>query len=93
MNIIKKKFLHYYQYYMYGIGFVGQLIFVFQAYKIWQTQSSADVSLPGFLSCFIAVCSWFLYGILINNPVLIRVNIFGVIAGIVCLMMIFLYTF
>ncbi|MBI2344489.1 hypothetical protein HYV10_00255 [Candidatus Dependentiae bacterium] len=89
--IMREKFLNYYQYYMYVIGFVGQLIFVFQSYKIWQTQSSADVSLPGFLSCFIAVCSWLLYGILIRNSVLIRVNSFGVVVGIICLVMILVY--
>lgn len=88
---MKEKFLHYYQYYMYAVGFLGHFIFVFQAYKIWQTQSSADVSLLGFLSCFIAVCSWLLYGILINNPVLKIVNTFGVITGIICLCMILIY--
>jgi MtN3 and saliva related transmembrane protein len=89
---MKEKILSYYQYYMYLVGFLGHLIFVFQAYKIWQTKSCLDVSLLGFLSCFIAVCSWLFYGLLINNPVLIRVNIFGVVSGIICLTMIFLYS-
>jgi MtN3 and saliva related transmembrane protein len=89
---MKKKFLEYYQYYMYFIGFIGHLIFVFQAYKIWKTQSSKDVSVIGFISCFIAVCSWLIYGILIDNPVLKKVNTFGVVSGIVCLIMILIYS-
>ncbi|HSW75579.1 MAG TPA: SemiSWEET family transporter [Candidatus Saccharimonadales bacterium] len=88
---MKEKVLKYYQHYMYLMGFGGHLIFVFQAYKIWQTQSSVDVSLFGFLSCFWAVCSWFVYGLLINNSVLIRVNAFGICAGIICLAMILAY--
>lgn len=81
----------YYPSYMYLVGFIGQMVFVFQAYKIFQTGSSADVSLWGFGSCFWAVASWLVYGFVINNQLLIRVNLFGVCAGIVCLAMIVVY--
>jgi len=89
---VKEKLLQYYQKYMYVVGLGGHFIFVFQAYKIWLMQSSVDVSLSGFLSCFWAVCSWLVYGWLISNRLLIMVNSFGVIAGLICLIMIVLYS-
>ncbi|MFA5998666.1 MAG: SemiSWEET family transporter [Candidatus Babeliales bacterium] len=89
---MKEKFLLYYKHYMYVIGFVGQLVFVFQANRIWQTGCSSDVSLLGFLSAFISTCSWSFYGYLIGNPILMRANAFGAIAGSVCLAMIFIYS-
>ena len=89
---MKEKILKYYQHYMYVVGFVGQFIFVFQAYKIWQMASSADVSLPGFLCAYLSTISWSIYGFLIGNGVVARANGFGAIAGTVCLFMIFLYS-
>ncbi len=88
---MKDKILKYYRLYMYAIGFIGQLIFVFQAYKIWQTASSADVSLPGFLCGYLSTVSWCVYGLLIDNKVLARANGFGTVAGTICLIMIFIY--
>lgn len=88
---MKQQILKYYQHYMYLMGFAGHFVFVLQAFKIWQTKCSSDVSLSAFFVCFWATCSWFLYGLLIDNPVLIRVNIFGIIAGVVCLGMIMAY--
>jgi len=89
---MKEIFLKYYQHYMYVVGFVGQLIFVFQAYKIWQMASSSDVSLPGFLCAYLSTVSWSIYGFLIGNGVVARANGFGVIAGGFCLIMILLYS-
>ena len=88
---MKEKILKYYPHYMYVVGFVGQFIFVFQAYKIWQMGSSSDVSLIGFLCAYISTMSWATYGFLIDNKVVARANSFGVIAGTICLFMIFLY--
>lgn len=86
------KILSIYQKYMYFVGLGGHMVFVLQAYKIWMTQCSVDVSLSGFFFCFWAVCSWFVYGCLIKNSLLIYVNLFGVITGMLCLGMIFLYS-
>lgn len=89
---MKDKILKYYQHYMYVVGFVGQLLFVFQAYTIWHMQSSADVSLPGFLCAYLSTISWSTYGFLIGNKVVARANAFGGIAGTVCLAMILIYS-
>ncbi len=89
--MMKEKILSYYQYYMYAVGFIGQLIFVFQAYKIWQTGCSSDVSLPGFLCAYLSTISWSMYGFLIGNKLVARANGFGAVAGTICLAMIFLY--
>lgn len=88
----REKFLKYYQSYMYLVGFIGQLIFVFQAYKIWQMGSSADVSLIGFLCAYLSTMSWSIYGFLIDNKVVARANGFGTLAGTVCLIMILWYS-
>jgi MtN3 and saliva related transmembrane protein len=89
---MKEKILKHYQRYMYVVGFVGQLIFVFQAYKIWQMRSSVDVSLVGFLCAYLSTLSWSIYGFLIDNKVVARANAFGALAGTVCLAMILLYS-
>lgn len=88
---MKQKVLKYYQHYMYLMGFAGQFVFILQALKIWETKSSIDVSFSAFFVCLWATCSWFFYGILIENSVLIRVNLFGIIAGAICLGMIIAY--
>ena len=88
---MKEKFLEFYQRYMYIVGFVGQLLFVFQAYTIWQNGSSSDVSLGGFLCAYLSTVSWSIYGFLINNKVVASANGFGALAGTVCLIMIIIY--
>ena len=89
---MKEKFLKYYQHYMYIVGFVGQFLFVFQAYRIWQTGCSSDVSLIGFLCAYLSTMSWSIYGFLIDNKVVARANGFGSIAGTICLIMILIYS-
>jgi MtN3 and saliva related transmembrane protein len=89
---MQEKLLKYYQRYMYVVGFVGQLIFVFQAYKVWEMKSSADVSLLGFLCAYLSTISWSTYGFLIGNKVVARANAFGAIAGTICLCMILIYS-
>ena len=77
---------------MYFIGYAGQVIYLTQAYKIIQTQSSKDVSLIGFLISFVAVTSWAFYGYLINDKLLVKTYSFGSIAALICLVMIFIYS-
>lgn len=64
-----------FQRYMYVVGVVGNLFFFVQAYTIFSHQSAGDVSLPAFCIAFWAVSSWFAYGLVLRNPVLICANL------------------
>lgn len=75
----------FYEKYMTLIGSFGHLIFVFQTYKILVNKSANDISLEGFFIAFLSIASWFFYGILKEDKVLVRVNIFGLITSSVCI--------
>lgn len=77
--------IRFYEKYMTLIGSFGHLIFVFQTYKILVNKSANDISLEGFLIAFISIMSWFFYGILKKDKILVRVNIFGLITSSVCI--------
>lgn len=83
--ILSQNFISYYKKYMFWMGFLGNLMFVLQTYRIFETKSSADVSLEGFLVAFVSITSWLFYGYLVNDKVLFRVNLIGVITSSTCL--------
>jgi MtN3 and saliva related transmembrane protein len=75
---------------MVAVGMSGQTLFYFQAYKIYSVGSANDVSAWGFTFAFISLVCWLLYGIIIENKVLILVNTFAVIGAFLTLLAIFL---
>lgn len=87
----KNKFLNYYEKYMFVVGICGHFIFVLQFLKIISNKSASDVSLEGFLVAFFSLLSWFVYGVLKKDYVLIIVNLFGVLVAGMCLLAIVLY--
>jgi MtN3 and saliva related transmembrane protein len=70
-----------FQWYMYVVAIGGNLIFYIQAYEIFTTQSARDVSLAAFSVALWAVTSWFVYGLVLRNPVLIIANIVAIIGA------------
>ena len=82
---IQEKILKFYRVYMVLMGGVGHFLFLFQAWKIFSTGSSEDVSLIGFSIALISLVSWLVYGLLIKDWVLIICNTFGVISAILCI--------
>jgi MtN3 and saliva related transmembrane protein len=60
--------------------------FIPQVYKIWKTKISDGVSLSMYLSMFIGVSSWCVYGFLIGSPSVLIANI---VAGLLQLMIIY----
>jgi MtN3 and saliva related transmembrane protein len=46
-----------------------------QAYKVWKTKSTKDISLSMFLIFTTGVVSWLVYGVLTNNLPIIFANI------------------
>ena len=74
------------------IALSGNTIYLFQAYKIWQTQSSHDVTLIGFIVSALSTTNWLIYGFLIKDKALFISNLFGFVNAIICLTMIYLYS-
>lgn len=70
----KKQIKSIYEKYMFFIGIAGQLLFYFQAYQIFSTHSACSVSQTGFIIAFFSLLSWFVYGLMIKNKVLIFSN-------------------
>jgi len=72
------------------IGVIGQSLFYLQAYKIYTIGSAEDVSALGFSFALFSLVSWFIYGLIIKNKVLIYVNAFAVIGASLTLLAIYL---
>jgi uncharacterized protein with PQ loop repeat len=80
-----QKLLWWYEHYMTVVGAGGHMLFVFQILRIIQTRSSNDVSFMGFFVASFSIYSWLVYGYLVNDKVLIRVNLVGALLSTVCL--------
>lgn len=70
-----------YSRYMFVVGIGGNLIFYIQAWQIFTSQQARDVSLSAFVIAFWAVASWFGYGLMLRNPVLVIANIFAMVGA------------
>jgi MtN3 and saliva related transmembrane protein len=72
--------------YMFVVGIGGNLLFYLQAWEILTTQQARDVSLPAFLVGLWAVSSWFVYGLMQRDRVIIAANAVAIIGcGLVIL--------
>ena len=60
--------------------------FVPQVYKIWKSKVSDGISLSMYLSMFIGVVTWWVYGYLIGSP---SVMIANIVAGLLQLTIIY----
>ncbi len=67
--------------YMFVVGVGGNVFFYIQAWQIFDTKSAKDVSLVAFAVALWAVMSWFAYGLVLRNYVLIAANIVGTIGA------------
>lgn len=58
---------------------LGQSMHYIQAWKIFTTKSSEDISLTAYIICFILVTHWLIYGFIIKDKVIIIAETLGVI--------------
>jgi MtN3 and saliva related transmembrane protein len=58
---------------------LGQSMHYVQAWKIFTTKSSEDISLTAYIICFILVTHWLIYGFIIKDKVIIIAETLGVI--------------
>ena len=65
--------------YMSWILSLGQSMHYIQAWKIFTTKSSEDISLMAYIICFILVTHWLIYGFIIKDKVIIIAETLGVI--------------
>jgi MtN3 and saliva related transmembrane protein len=56
-------------------GFFTTIAFIPQAYKVWKTKSTKDISLWMFLIFKAGVAGWLVYGVLTDNLPIIFANI------------------
>ena len=67
--------------YMSWILSLGQSMHYVQAWKIFTTKSSEDISLMAYIICFILVTHWLIYGFIIKDKVIIIDETLGVIGA------------
>jgi MtN3 and saliva related transmembrane protein len=65
--------------YMFVVGIGGNLLFYLQAWEVFSTGHARDVSLPAFLVGLWAVSSWFVYGLVMRDKVIIAANIVAIV--------------
>jgi MtN3 and saliva related transmembrane protein len=82
-----KRFVYIYEKYMMAMGIVGQLLFYLQALKIYQTRSAEDISMSGFLVALFSLSSWLIYGVILNNRVLVFVNVVGCFGALLVILL------
>lgn len=83
---------HYYEKYMICVGIGGQLLFYVQAFRIFHDRCAAEVSLTGFLIGLFSVTNWLIYGLVIQNRVLILSNLFAVVGALLVVSGILIYS-
>ena len=66
---------------MYFIAVFGNAFFYIQAYEIFRDKSAVNVSTVGFIVAFVTVASWFVYGLILKNKVMIIANIVAMIGA------------
>jgi len=78
--------------YMSCIVVLGQTMHFIQAWKIYETKSSEDISVSSYIICVILLIHWLCYGVLIKNRVLIIAEGLGLVGCILVLIGIFAYS-
>jgi len=73
------------------MGVVMSLGYYPQAFKIWKTKSSGDISIPSFIIFSIGTFTWLTYGFYISDWTIIISFVFGVVGSWLVLILSLLY--
>ncbi len=73
------------------IGSFGQLLFFFQAFRIFMNKNAGEVSLPGFAIALTSLSCWLAYGLIVKDRPIIIANITGVIGAFCVVLGILIY--
>lgn len=63
------------------IGITMSLGYYPQAYKIWKLKSSKEISLINYIILGVGTLTWFIYGLVLNDTVIMISFIFGVVGS------------
>lgn len=63
------------------IGITMSLGYYPQAYKIWKLKSAKEISLVNYIILGIGTLTWFIYGLVLNDVVIMISFIFGVVGS------------
>ena len=78
--------------YMFAVAIMGQLLYYIQAWKIFYTRSASDISLTSYVISFIVLIHWIIYGVVIQDKIIISSVTIGLIGAIVVIIGIVLYS-
>ena len=67
--------------YMSWVANLGQVMHYIQAWKIFITHSAEDISLVAYCICLFLLVNWLLYGLVIQDRVIIFAETFGIIGA------------
>ena len=70
---------------------LGQAVHYIQAWKIFRTKSSEDISLAAYILTLVLIVHWLFYGIHIKNKVLVLAEFLGIFGCILVIFGIYLY--
>ena len=71
--------------YMLWVANLGQSMHYIQAWKIFTTRSADDISITAYTVCLILLIHWLLYGIMINDRIIILAETLGIVGTILVL--------
>ncbi len=63
------------------VGVIMSLGYYPQAYKIWKLKSAKEISLINYIILGIGTTTWFIYGYLLNDIVIMTSFIFGAVGS------------
>lgn len=72
-------------------GFLTVIASIPQVVKSFKTRKTKDLSLGMYIILTTAIFLWFLYGIILNNPVIILTNFICLVLNFIILSLIFKY--
>lgn len=76
----------------YSAGFITSLTFLPQVVKTWKEKSAKDISLLMFVIAAINEVMWIVYGVLLNNWVIISTNAVVLSMSLIMIFLKFRYT-
>jgi len=71
---------------------LGQSMHYIQAWKIYTTKSSEDISLVAYIICLILLIHWLVYGIVIKDRVIIMAETLGIIGSMLVIIGTIIYS-
>jgi uncharacterized protein with PQ loop repeat len=83
--------MEYFKIFVTIMGVIMSLGYYPQAYKIWKNKSAVNISIPAFVIFSLGTLTWFIYGFIINDRVIMLSFVIGVIGAWAVLILSLIY--